>query len=841
MRIPAWLDASFTPLVDATVRGAIILLAVLALTHLMRRRSAAARHALWAGAVCAQLLLVGWALAGPRWSVAIPHSLEAMLPAPAPVVPLPPSITTTPPAPLPGTKPKSSVPASNTAAKDAGAAAASNTAAKDAGAAAPRVEPAVESAATVPASDSRTPVSWRTILLVGWALGAVVVLLRLAFGTMIVAALARRGARVDDGHWLSQAQRIAGALGITRPLTLLHGDRVEVPITWGVVYPVVLLPADADTWPDERRQFVLVHEMAHVKRLDALTQLVGQFALALFWFNPLVWIANRRMQLEREHACDDYVLRLGTSASLYAEELLTMVRALGTTRKSAVQPAFAALAMARRSEFEGRMLSILDPALSRRPLSRARGLAGAVAALLVVVPLAALRPYHAASATAVRTSPDAVRHIYAETGDEFPSSFKVSITPDTGAESPGSLVTGLAALAASLTKTDRALQDTGRSLASKATTSPKSCGDKVVPGTTIRSVHDDTDDDGTTRSIRYFSVDDDHCTDVRLNGKVTFTEDETGISSMAPDAVAVFLERTRAEEREVIVRPSDSGLTYAYTRNGVAAPFDGAAQAWFGRMVAMVLRESAVNAGPRVARVRAQGGVDAVLRMIAGIHSSGSKRAHYLALLDQGGLSSTEADRLVRQAGREISSSGDLRAVLVKAAPLVRGESRSVPAVEQAAAAVPSSGDRTAVLMAFGATTDKAMLLGVMRVAETIPSSGDKARLLSELTVRYFEGGDAELRDAYFRTLDTVPSSGDKRRVLIGVLAGYAGSPSVALDVVAASSSVASSGDRAAVLLGVANSGALRDAKVREAYLKAADALPSMGDRNRVLAAAARR
>jgi hypothetical protein len=233
--------------------------------------------------------------------------------------------------------------------------------------------------------------------------------------------------------------------------------------------------------------------------------------------------------------------------------------------------------------------------------------------------------------------------------------------------------------------------------------------------------------------------------------------------------------------------------------------------------------------------------VDAVLRMIAGIHSSGSKRAHYLALLDQGGLSSTEADRLVRQAGREISSSGDLRAVLVKAAPLVRGESRSVPAVEQAAAAVPSSGDRTAVLMAFGATTDKAMLLGVMRVAETIPSSGDKARLLSELTVRYFEGGDAELRDAYFRTLDTVPSSGDKRRVLIGVLAGYAGSPSVALDVVAASSSVASSGDRAAVLLGVANSGALRDAKVREAYLKAADALPSMGDRNRVLAAAARR
>ncbi|MEO5814153.1 MAG: M56 family metallopeptidase [Gemmatimonadaceae bacterium] len=50
-----------------------------------------------------------------------------------------------------------------------------------------------------------------------------------------------------------------------------------------------------------------------MKRLDALTQLAGQLALALFWFDPLVWVANRRMQLEREHACDDYVLRRADS------------------------------------------------------------------------------------------------------------------------------------------------------------------------------------------------------------------------------------------------------------------------------------------------------------------------------------------------------------------------------------------------------------------------------------------------------------------------------------------------------------------------------------------------
>src|SRR5205085_5413098 len=125
--------------------------------------------------------------------------------------------------------------------------------------------------------------------------------------------------------------------------------------------------------------------------------LAGQFALALFWFNPLVWVANRRMQMEREHACDDYVLRHGTTPSTYAEELLTMVRTLGEPNHRSAQPAFAALAMARRSEFEGRMLSILDPLLDRHPLSKGRTLLSALLALLLVVPLAALQPYRRAA------------------------------------------------------------------------------------------------------------------------------------------------------------------------------------------------------------------------------------------------------------------------------------------------------------------------------------------------------------------------------------------------------------------------------------------------------------
>jgi hypothetical protein len=124
-----------------------------------------------------------------------------------------------------------------------------------------------------PAKIQTVPVTKTAMLAVLWFVGATLVLLRLAVGTWRVGQLAREGARVEDGMWLSLTQRLANRLGVTRPLTLLRGEKLAVPVTWGVIYPAVLLPQDADSWSEERRRFVLVHEMAHVKRFDALTQL----------------------------------------------------------------------------------------------------------------------------------------------------------------------------------------------------------------------------------------------------------------------------------------------------------------------------------------------------------------------------------------------------------------------------------------------------------------------------------------------------------------------------------------------------------------------------------------
>src|SRR5262249_37734869 len=171
-----------------------------------------------------------------------------------------------------------------------------------------------------------------------------------------------RGAQpIEDGEWDELLRDLGTRLGLTQRVALLRSHHALMPMTWGWRRAVILLPADADSWPAARRRDVLIHELAHVQRLDCLTQAIAQLACAVYWFNPLAWIAARRMRIERERACDDMVLLAGSRASDYAEHLLDLARSLRSRHRHSL----AALAMARPSHLEGRLLSILDAGCPR--------------------------------------------------------------------------------------------------------------------------------------------------------------------------------------------------------------------------------------------------------------------------------------------------------------------------------------------------------------------------------------------------------------------------------------------------------------------------------------------
>jgi TonB family protein len=128
-----------------------------------------------------------------------------------------------------------------------------------------------------------------------------------------------------------------------------------------------MLPAAAADWPEERLRVVISHELAHVRRGDWGTQLAAEFLRALFWFNPLVWIACRRLRAESELACDDEVLNGGIEGADYAGHLLELARLLNSPRHEYLS----APAMARPSSLEGRISAMLNAHLNRHPVTRA--------------------------------------------------------------------------------------------------------------------------------------------------------------------------------------------------------------------------------------------------------------------------------------------------------------------------------------------------------------------------------------------------------------------------------------------------------------------------------------
>jgi TonB family protein len=95
------------------------------------------------------------------------------------------------------------------------------------------------------------------------------------------------------------------------------------PGIFGIVRPVLLWPATiSEHLQDSHLRAILAHEVSHVRRRDNLAATMHMAVEAIFWFHPIVWWLGARLVEERELACDEEVLQLGNSPSIYAESIL---------------------------------------------------------------------------------------------------------------------------------------------------------------------------------------------------------------------------------------------------------------------------------------------------------------------------------------------------------------------------------------------------------------------------------------------------------------------------------------------------------------------------------------
>lgn len=228
---------------------------------------------------------------------------------------------------------------------------------------------------------------WRELSFLGLAAIPLLLFSRLVFGIAALASIARRAGRVIDPVMLRSLERAKERLGVRRETTLLVSDEINVPVVWGVARTTVILPIEALDWSLERLRVVLLHELAHVRRIDVLSLFIGRIVTALYWFHPLSWIVERDARRECERACDDLVLENGAKASEYAHHLLGI--AAGEDLSEGYTSV--SLAMARPSELEGRLVAILRAGGARQPVSRKFAWLAACVLGVALLPIATLR------------------------------------------------------------------------------------------------------------------------------------------------------------------------------------------------------------------------------------------------------------------------------------------------------------------------------------------------------------------------------------------------------------------------------------------------------------------
>lgn len=369
-------------LVDLALKSVIILLGALALAGVCRQAGAAARHRIWIAAVCGLLFLPLLALALPGWRAPLLPSWQ--------------------PGGQPGGQPeaRSGVERGMAVAFDGMKEPGDG---KEMREQTERTERS-ESLSSFPLI-SYVPLSlfrsaWQPAVLMIWLIGSLAVLARLLLGTFRVRRLARQARSMSESSWEALVRSLAARLGLRRRVVLLSSEHVSLPITCGALRSVVVLPEDAERWSPSCRRAVLLHELAHVERRDCLTQTLAQVACAIYWFNPLVWLAARRLRVERELACDDRVLEVGTKASEYAAYLVEIAGRIGGAR---VSPLVAGMG---GTQLERRVQAILDPQAQRRELPRSGAWRLDLGAACLIVPLAVLQPW--ADSTAAPVLPESI-------------------------------------------------------------------------------------------------------------------------------------------------------------------------------------------------------------------------------------------------------------------------------------------------------------------------------------------------------------------------------------------------------------------------------------------------
>jgi beta-lactamase regulating signal transducer with metallopeptidase domain len=211
-------------------------------------------------------------------------------------------------------------------------------------------QPAPEALFTIPGT-------WAVVVVALWAALAAAGVLRVGIGLWRIQWLRRSCAAIDPQLLSPDLQQILADFRRTRPVSILASPYVDVPTAIGFRRPAVVIPV----WLVEdvtaaELKYVVLHELAHLRRRDDWTNLIQKLVKAVLFFHPGVWWIERKLSLDREMACDDAVLLQTSSARLYAQCLARVAE----KRLSRRHMALAQAAVDRVHQLSLRVMNILS-------------------------------------------------------------------------------------------------------------------------------------------------------------------------------------------------------------------------------------------------------------------------------------------------------------------------------------------------------------------------------------------------------------------------------------------------------------------------------------------------
>ena len=246
----------------------------------------------------------------------------------------------------------------------------------------PFTRPLAMSSAAIPAhAGSATSTQLLPLLLCVWIVGFFTVLCVWIARWRQVAKVLRSSIPVTAGREYSVLRRLEELEASTVPIKLAQSDASLEPGVFGIFRPVLLWPRSVSEHLDDAHlEAVIAHELCHVRRRDNLAAILHMVVEAVFWFHPLVWWMGAQLIAERERACDEAVIELGSHRHTYAESILKVCEFCVSSPLTCVSGVTGA-------DLKKRMVQIMTDRVVRKLTFARKLLLWAAACLAIALPI----------------------------------------------------------------------------------------------------------------------------------------------------------------------------------------------------------------------------------------------------------------------------------------------------------------------------------------------------------------------------------------------------------------------------------------------------------------------